>query len=86
MPRHDKHWVRSSSGAGCQLLTELPHATSALSTQGGKEEGAQAFPWGGQEGQRTSMHIGASLRSGLEPALGSCSPSETLWDDEQLSY
>ena len=81
MPRErDRHWVRSSSGAGSQLLgstteVELHHARGGLPTWGGEEEGAQAFPWGGQEGRRTSVCAGAGLCPGLEPASGSRSPS-----------
>lgn len=91
----DRRWVRNSSGAGYQLLgsttdMELHHARSGFPTWGGEEEGAWVFPWGGQEGQRTSVCVGAGLCPGLEPASGLCLSlsfsSEALWDDEQLGH
>lgn len=56
----DRHWIRSSSGAGSQLHgstadMEPHHAGTELLTRGGEDEGAWVFPWGGQEGWRTSV-------------------------------
>lgn len=68
---HDRHWVRSYSGAGSQLLNstthmELHHTRGVLSTWEGRRKPGN-FP---EVARRALVCAGAVLCRGLEPASG----------------